>query len=108
MTRKINNNNLKNQLILNKPNKLNTEQSKTYTIKTQEKNISITTNSNSNTNTKSIKDKENRELEPKLSLKQKVMSNNNYQNFNNILNNINLNLNDKNGIKIINNKNKQN
>ena len=108
MTRKINNNNLKNQLMLNKPNKLNTEQSKTYTIKTQEKNISITTNSNSNTNTKSIKDKENRELEPKLSLKQKVMSNNNYQNFNNILNNINLNLNDKNGIKIINNKNKQN
>ena len=73
MTRKINNNNLKNQLILNKPNKLNTEQSKIYTIKTQEKNISITTNSNSNTNTKSIKDKENRELEPKLSLKQKVI-----------------------------------
>ena len=108
MTRKINNNNLKNQLILNKPNKLITEQSKTYTIKTQEKNISITTNSNSNTNTKSIKDKDNKELEPKLSLKQKVMSNNNYQNFNNILNNINLNLNDKNGIKIINNKNKQN
>ena len=106
MSRKVNNNNLKNQLIINKPSKLTNEQNKTYTIKTQEKNISITTNSNSNT--KSIKDKENKDIDAKLPTKQKVISNNNFQNLNNILNNINFNLKEKNAIKNINNKNKQN
>ena len=71
--------------------------------KTQEKNISITTNSNNNTNTKSLKDKENKEIEPKFSLKHKVLSNNK-----NIINNTNLIINDKSNNKKIINKNKPN
>ena len=103
----INNNNLKNQLTKNKTTNINNDLIKMN--KTQEKNISITTNSNSIINSKSLKDKDNKEISPKLSSKPKISQNNNYQNINNIINNMNLNLNEKNNnIKIINNKNKQN